>query len=1365
MTGLSAVSSVSPAAAASGRYEVLRVLGKGGMATVYAVVDSTSGAQLALKRLKAGASESMLALFEREYQVLAGLRHPCIVEVYDYGVDAEGPYYTMELVDGDALQRRAPVSWRKACAYLRDVASILGVLHARRLLHRDLSARNLIETKAGRLKLIDFGALASFGVASDIAGTPPFVAPEALRIGYLDQRSDLFSLGALGYWLVTGQHAFAARSLAELPLAWEREPALVSRLVRDLANSALEVPPAEFDELLTLLLRTEPSERIASTAELIDRLNVIADLAPEAVDDAVRGYIYSKAFVGREREQELARAAILQAHRGEGQVLLIDGGPGLGRSRLIQELTLLGRVNGAVTLSVEAAPSRRAYALADTLLSQLLRELPTETLARVTPHASDLAPLAAARRALGALVAAPRGPTFGEARARLQRRLLEVFAGVARAHFVAILIDDFDEMDEESQAFVTALAHRARELTLCLIVSLSAEATSETSATLTSLSSSAQRASLEPLTSDQTHDLLRSVFGEVPYLDRLSERLFRSCEGNPAHCLELAEHLVETGAARYQEGAWALPMELSPDSLPLSRRAGLLLRLARLPPAARALARAVSVPHGARWTRHQAALAAELSADQTQETLQVLIRERVLLSRDDGYVFSHEDVRLKLYDELEPARRRRIHARIGSALRLEAGKTDVTTMLSACVHLIRAGDFDGVYPLLRRALEQCVTSDPALIGVHPLAFEQVFCLLREGTQDQYALCGPLGMLAVAGYFTDRRYAFRYGELALEALQQVLQLGLFQRLSRFVGRRMALLLALGVATVRSWPHRARCLSIPHCVRLLLLAASTLAGTSAICMDPDRAERYAKVLEPFTSFGPDHAATLIHDFSALMCLQGRDRAARCVTEMRAMIERLADPRPIREMTELIRASYFAGTHLTMGVFLVRRDDQDGLAVADILEHFSPLYAMSADHLRANYYGAQGDVENARASRKRLEVHAVQLGSAWQVETWAPVDVMNIALRTHDASEMKRAAQELERLSAEVPSLREQALSARISYLVLRGKHTKAIALAEHLDQRPYGFNGWARMRGTLARAHNALGQHEEARRLCLEALAGADAEDRWYVVMNLGVEIELALAEAGLGRFDRARQQLHDLLRMHEPNESAVTIGSLHEALARVALLSDDDSAAREHLGQALTLYKPLGVPSLVAHARELERQMDTSPSGLFPKDTTGNSNTSALAAGLRASLGDGATPIGDARQCLEALVELRAADCALFIPAGAEPPVASRVDPSLEADLLEWARSLLCAQLREQTVLAEGAVEQTSVAEAVLAHTSEKVVGRLHFRPVPLWDAARNVPIGFLLLGSNGVAPRSPEPDALRVLAGYLRGRTLDSAQI
>ncbi|HEX6240034.1 MAG TPA: serine/threonine-protein kinase, partial [Polyangiales bacterium] len=189
--------------AAGGRYLIERLLGKGGMASVYAVLDTASGQRAALKRLHAEAAPSAAPLFEREYRTLASLRHPCIVEVYDYGVDAEGPYYTMELVDGRDLSGHAPVPWRSACAYLRDVASIVGLLHARQLLHRDLSPRNLMDCD-GRLKLIDFGALADFGRPAEVAGTPPFVPPEALRGERLDQRADLFALGALGYWLVTG---------------------------------------------------------------------------------------------------------------------------------------------------------------------------------------------------------------------------------------------------------------------------------------------------------------------------------------------------------------------------------------------------------------------------------------------------------------------------------------------------------------------------------------------------------------------------------------------------------------------------------------------------------------------------------------------------------------------------------------------------------------------------------------------------------------------------------------------------------------------------------------------------------------------------------------------------------------------------------------------------------------------------------------------------------------------------------------------------------------------------------------------------------------------------------------------------------
>jgi serine/threonine protein kinase len=181
MEAAATASSSSDALIGGGRYRLQRLLGRGGMGSVYAAVELSSGKVLALKLLSRSDDASALSLFEREYQTLAGLRHPSIVEVYDYGRDPLGPFYTMELIDGADLRRAAPMPWREVCRLMRDTASALGLLHARHLVHRDLSPRNLLRTASGRPKLIDFGVLAPYGPSVAVVGTPPFVAPEALR--------------------------------------------------------------------------------------------------------------------------------------------------------------------------------------------------------------------------------------------------------------------------------------------------------------------------------------------------------------------------------------------------------------------------------------------------------------------------------------------------------------------------------------------------------------------------------------------------------------------------------------------------------------------------------------------------------------------------------------------------------------------------------------------------------------------------------------------------------------------------------------------------------------------------------------------------------------------------------------------------------------------------------------------------------------------------------------------------------------------------------------------------------------------------------------------------------------------------------
>src|SRR5688572_26301428 len=181
------------------RYEVESSLGEGGMGKVVQVRDLRSGRRLALKRMHEKAGSTARLWFEREYFALSELAHPRIIEVYDYGIDGDGAYYTMELLDGADLRERKNLTVEEVCAVLCDIACSLAILHSRGLVHRDVSPRNVRCTTDGRAKLIDFGAMAPMGVTHELVGTPPCTAPEALQLQPLDGRADLYALGVLAY--------------------------------------------------------------------------------------------------------------------------------------------------------------------------------------------------------------------------------------------------------------------------------------------------------------------------------------------------------------------------------------------------------------------------------------------------------------------------------------------------------------------------------------------------------------------------------------------------------------------------------------------------------------------------------------------------------------------------------------------------------------------------------------------------------------------------------------------------------------------------------------------------------------------------------------------------------------------------------------------------------------------------------------------------------------------------------------------------------------------------------------------------------------------------------------------------------------
>src|ERR1700677_364974 len=372
------------------RYVVEEELASGGMGIVYRVHDRSTGEKRALKRLKSDATAHryLVEAFEREYQVLAGIDHPRIIRVYDYAVDTVGPYYTMELLQGQDMRHAAPLPYRLACRCLRDVATSLALLHARRLLHRDLSPRNVRVTSDGHCKLIDFWALSSFGNLSLVVGTAPAIPPEALSGAPLDQRSDLYSLGALAYWMFTGTHASPAHRFEELETFWKTPPAPPSTLAPDL--------PPQLDELVLSLLSLDPRARPASAAEVISRLNTVADLAAEDADDVERlaeSFLLTPRFVGRSEALDHVRRSIEALSQGRGGALRIKAVAGMGRTRLLEEIGVRAQVAGAGVVRVDASTYRDWSGTARALPLRLLDSQPRVARERAEAYRSALSVL------------------------------------------------------------------------------------------------------------------------------------------------------------------------------------------------------------------------------------------------------------------------------------------------------------------------------------------------------------------------------------------------------------------------------------------------------------------------------------------------------------------------------------------------------------------------------------------------------------------------------------------------------------------------------------------------------------------------------------------------------------------------------------------------------------------------------------------------------------------------------------------------------------------------------------------------------------------------------------------------------------
>ncbi len=342
------------------RYERIEELGHGGMGTVYKVKDRLTRDTVALKQVSILPSTSqfnadsetnnnkLYIALTREFQTLAGLRHPNIISVLDYGYDEQRqPFYTMEYIKDrtDIRQISESINLKDKVNLLIQLLQGLAYLHRRQVIHRDLKPANIMVVD-NKVKVLDFGlAVIQQGIDTTqdnlITGTIAYMAPELLHKQDATIATDLYAVGVIAYQMFTGRYPFDTRSPRRLMTA----------ILKDIPDVWTIGLPEELALILGRLLAKTPNERYSNATQVIQSLyRAIGEDAPPESSDIRQSYLQAAEFVGREQELGQLEQSLKQAMAGQGTTWLVAGESGIGKSRLLDELRIRALVKGAVVL-------------------------------------------------------------------------------------------------------------------------------------------------------------------------------------------------------------------------------------------------------------------------------------------------------------------------------------------------------------------------------------------------------------------------------------------------------------------------------------------------------------------------------------------------------------------------------------------------------------------------------------------------------------------------------------------------------------------------------------------------------------------------------------------------------------------------------------------------------------------------------------------------------------------------------------------------------------------------------------------------------------------------------------------------------
>ncbi len=718
----------------SARYKIIKDLGEGGIGRVYKAYDLWNRKEIALKILVTAKENPLFwESFKNEFLLLTQLRHPGVVEVFDFGytkpsgwteptndlvqldhLQGEVPYFTMEFVEGKTLHQSFDLPNLKDSAlpqseklyhFIWQICDILEYLHLRGIVHCDLKPDNIkITDRVFDLKLLDFGLSEVIGAKrkKTTKGTLSYMAPEMFSDEPLDEKTDLYSLGVILYELVTSKPPF----LSEDPMK------IVSGHLERLPASPKELNPwvnESLNQLILNLLEKSPDKRPQSASQVkMFATKQLKENRGTVGRKTFLAHLYSGELVARETEETCVGQLLKEIISSEGRTVLLAGEQGVGKSSLLRDLRIRSQLEGTLYVDSNCLEDQtKAYQP----LIEILRKIKPylEEHGPRLPHGAELAK-EKFDQASGSIIQKHKGRSFSLSceQSSAHQKIIESLIEISHISPLVLVIDNLQWADFQTLRFLSQFGQNVEKSKILLACAFRPEEIKEESPLKQLIDGWKEMRwcsciRLDRFDYQRTVTFIRSKLKRERFPKSFFSYMHQNTSGNPFFLTEVLKYLLEKKIILMKDCGWEVDSErLRQTVIPDSMEAVLSKNLEKYNQKTLDLLSTVAVI-GKRFDPELVGKLNLFAEKDLFEILFILVKDQVFIKRESllkgrpYYEFANQSLQSLLYQRFDEKKKVKVHGRIAKLLEERGLEEDDETVFEIGHHYLKSHQHEKAY--------------------------------------------------------------------------------------------------------------------------------------------------------------------------------------------------------------------------------------------------------------------------------------------------------------------------------------------------------------------------------------------------------------------------------------------------------------------------------------------------------------------------------------------------------------------------------------------------------------------------------------------------------------------------------------------